>query len=103
MRYDATVKLYYKPKPVFNYETGEYDNVEPVIITRMANVNTLGEDRKALLYGKVEDEVVIARFIGRVDKPEYFIIETPDYQGIEYRVSRLFHHRREWVLHGVMS
>lgn len=80
MRYDKTIYFVKNGENVYNYDTGDYEESEPVKIARSANVTDLGYESVKLLYGELKQGAKVVRIVGHhYDDCDYIEIDGKAY------------------------
>ena len=82
MRYSVPIYFVKETEPVYDYETGDYIDGEPIKHEAWANVSDTGTERMQLIYGALKQGAITVRIVGKYDK-EFDYIEV---EGKKYNV-----------------
>ena len=82
MRYPVPIYFVKETEPVYDYETGDYVDGEPIKHEAWANVSDTGTERMQLIYGALKQGAITVRIRGKCEK-EFNYVEV---DGKEYNV-----------------
>src|SRR5699024_10484074 len=89
MRYATPVYFVKETEPVYDYETGDYINGEPIKHEAWTNVSDTGTERIQLIYGALKQGAITVRIVGKYDKEfDYIEVEGKKYNVDAFRTFR---------------
>ena len=93
MRYDKPVILIKQGGSVYDYDTGDYSDTEPVYHKHWANISDAGLEERQAVFGGVDVQGLVVRFRHRL--PAF---DTLDINGQEFNVKTVKRLRHKTVL-----
>ena len=95
MRYATPVYFVKETEPVYDYETGDYVDGEPIKHEAWANVSDTGTERMQLIYGGLKQGAVTVRIRNKYEKDfDYILIGDKKYRvdlSKSFRNDQAFH------------
>ena len=89
MRYSVPIYFVKETEPVYDYETGDYVDGEPIKHEAWANVSDTGTERMQLIYGALKQGAITVRIVGKYDKEfDYIEVEGKKYNVDAFRTCR---------------
>ena len=89
MRYSVPVYFVKETEPVYDYETGDYVDGEPIKDEKWANVSDAGTERMQLIYGALKQGAITVRIQGKYDEAfDYIEVEGKKYNVDAFRTFR---------------
>ena len=89
MRYSVPIYFVKETEPVYDYETGDYVDGEPIKDEAWANVSDTGTERMQLIYGALKQGAITVRIVGKHDKEfDYIEVEGKKYNVDAFRTFR---------------
>ena len=89
MRYATPIYFVKETEPVYDYETGDYIDGEPIKDELWANVSDTGTERMQLIYGDLKQGAITVRIVGKYDKEfDYIEVEGKKYNVDAFRTFR---------------
>ena len=89
MRYSVPIYFVKETEPVYDYETGDYVDGEPIKHEAWANVSDTGTERMQLIYGALKQGAITVRIVGKYDKEfDYIEVEGKKYNVDAFRTFR---------------
>lgn len=91
MRFDKPVR-FVKRDTVYNYDTGNHDAVDDVVVEVYANVTNQSEKRMALAYGAIKEDSLTVRLQNHYQEPfDHLLIDGQKYRMDSQRLHRRYH------------
>src|SRR5699024_6448142 len=89
MRYSVPIYFVMETEPVYDYETGDYIDGQPIKDEMWANVSDTGTERMQLIYGNLKQGAITVRIVGKYDKEfDYIEVEGKKYNVDAFRTFR---------------
>ena len=89
MRYDKQIFFVKETEPVYDYDTGDYVDGEPIKDELWANVSDTGTERMQLIYGALKQGAITVRIQGEYDEVfDYIQIDGKKYKVDAFRTFR---------------
>src|SRR5690625_7899221 len=89
MRYATPIYFVKKTEPVYDYETGDYIDGEPIKDELWANVSDTGAERMQLIYGALKQGALTVRIQGKYDEAfDYIEVDGKKYKVDAFRTFR---------------
>ena len=89
MRYSVPIYFVKETEPVYDYETGDYVDGEPIKHEAWANVSDTGTERMQLIYGALKQGAVTVRIRGKYEKEfDYILVDDKKYNVDAFRTFR---------------
>ena len=89
MRYSVPIYFVKETEPVYDYETGDYVDGEPIKEKVWANVSDTGTERMQLIYGALKQGAITVRIQGKYDEAfDYVEVDGKKYNVDAFRTFR---------------
>ena len=89
MRYSVPIYFVKETEPVYDYETGDYVDGEPIKHEAWANVSDTGTERMQLIYGALKQGAITVRIRGKYEKEfDYILVDDKKYNVDAFRTFR---------------
>ena len=89
MRYSVPIYFVKETEPVYDYETGDYVDGEPIKDELWANVSDTGTERMQLIYGALKQGAITVRIQGKYDEAfDYIQVDGKKYNVDAFRTFR---------------
>ena len=89
MRYATPIYFVKENEPVYDYETGDYVDGEPIKEKVWANVSDTGTERMQLIYGALKQGAITVRIQGKYDEAfDYIQVDDKKYNVDAFRTFR---------------
>ena len=89
MRYSTPIYFVKEGEDVYDYETGDYINGEPIKHEAWANVSDTGTERMQLIYGALKQGAITVRIRGKYEKEfDYILVDDKKYNVDAFRTFR---------------
>src|SRR5690625_1906711 len=89
MRYATPIYFVKETEPVYDYETGDYIDGQPIKDEMWANVSDTGTERMQLIYGSLKQGAITVRIRGKYEKEfDYILVDDKKYNVDAFRTFR---------------
>ena len=89
MRYDKQIFFVKETEPVYDYETGDYVDGEPIKHEAWANVSDTGTERMQLIYSALKQGAITVRIQGKYDEAfDYIEVDDKKYNVDAFKTFR---------------
>ena len=89
VRYDKQIFFVKETEPVYDYDTGDYVDGEPIKHEAWANVSDTGTERMQLIYGALKQGAITVRIQGKYDEVfDYIQVDGKKYKVDAFRTFR---------------
>ena len=89
MRYDKQIFFVKETEPVYDYDTGDYVDGEPIKDEAWANVSDTGTERMQLIYGALKQGAITVRIREKYEKEfDYILVDDKKYNVDAFKTFR---------------